>query len=901
MALVEGSRIGPYEVVGPLGAGGMGVVYRARDTKLGREVALKVLPDSFTHDPVRAARFRREAQVLASLNHPNIGGIYGLEESNGTTALVLELVPGPTLAERIARGPLPLDEALRLAGQIALALEAAHERGIVHRDLKPANVKLRPDGTLKVLDFGLAKSPDADAASPAESHSPTLTSPAITQGGTILGTAAYMSPEQARGQSVDARTDIWAFGCVLFEMLTGKLTFEGANVSDMLASVLRSEPRWGDLPADAAPVVPVLRRCLEKDAALRFRSAGDVRLLLEDAAKLPGAAVAAASPRRVWRVPIAVAVGLLVGTGLASLAGRTRSRPEPAPSALRRFELTPPPGAPFRASRQGANVAIAPDASRIVYTSNPRGVTGLAVRELDRLDARFVAGSEFGLDPFLSPDGTQIGFTTYSELKRVPAAGGPAETICPVSTSFSGATWGPDDKVVYTQGILGLFRVAARGGKPERLAAPDIEKGEKAYDRPTLLPDGQTVLYTLIFTDGATRIVGHRLDGAPPVTIVEDGFGARYRPSGHLVYGKGDRLMAVRFDAATLATVGQPVQIQDGVFNKPELGLTNIASASDGTSVYVAGHSTPPTGRLVWLDRRGKRGAAVVDEPLEGPRNLRISPDGRRAVMTVGPMGQGGQLWIYDLTGSRQPMRLTFRDHNTFAVWSRDGRRLTYSSRVGSTVRMLSLPADGSSTEPEPISGISDRGTDSGLDIGPPLDWSPDPAVLLVQQMQPRKLALFSLGDHKTTHWLQTPFRDTGGRFSPDGRFLAYAADPTGTWEVWVRPFPGPGEPVRVSSDGGRKPTWSHDGREIFYESGDRVMSARVLSLAPALGVEAPRVLFQAEIAREDSELDLGLRYLDVAPDGRFLVVERPANTTAPATMIVVENLDDELKRLLPR
>ena len=893
MNLTAGSRLGPYEVVGPLGAGGMGIVYRARDTKLSRDVALKVLPDSFTLDPVRAARFRREAQVLASLNHPNIGGIYGLEEADGVSALVLELVEGPTLAERIARGRVPLDEALRLAAQIALALEAAHGRGIVHRDLKPANVKLRPDGTLKVLDFGLAKSVDGHAASPpAESQSPTLTSPAVTQGGTILGTAAYMSPEQARGQPVDERTDVWAFGCVLFEMLTGKLAFHGANVSDLIANVLRGEPSWSDLPAEATPVVPVLRRCLEKDAARRYRDAADVMLVLEDAVKSSsGGPVAAAPPRRTWRLPIAATAGLLAGAALGSLAGRTALRPDAAPSPLRRFELTPPQEAPFRESRQGLNVAIAPDASRIVYTSRRRGLPGLVIRDLDRLDTRFVAGSEGGIDPFLSPDGTQIGFTTLVELKRVPTAGGPAATICPVDSYFSGAAWLPGDAIVFTQGILGLFRVAAKGGTPERLAVPDVEKGEKAYARPTLLPDGQTLLYTLIFTDGATRIMGRRLGGGEPVTIIEDAFGPRYRPSGHLVYGQGDRLMAVRFDAATLRTVGLPVQVQAGVFNKPELGLTNFVSAGDGTSVYVAGHSNPPTGRLAWLDRSGKRGALVTAEPLEAPRNLRLSPDGRRAVVTVGPMGQGGQLWVFDLTGSRQPLKLTFQGHNTFAAWSADGRRLAYFSRVGSEDRLLSLPADGSSTEPERI--VNDNVA------GPPVEWSPDPAFLLVQQTQPRKLVLLNVGDRKTTQWLQTPFHEAGARFSPDGRWLAYAANPTGAWEVWVRPFPGPGEPVRVSSEGGRKPTWSHDGREIFYESGNRLMSARVLSRASGFGVEAPRVLFEGGFTQEDTDLGLNLRFLDAAPDGRFLVLE-PAHADGTASMVLLENWDDELKRLLP-
>ena len=892
MALEAGSRFGPYEVVGPLGAGGMGIVYRARDARLNRDVALKVLPESVTHDPVRVARFRREAQALAAMNHTNIGGIYGLEEAEGVTALVLELVEGPTLAERIGLGPLRLDEALKLAGQIASALEAAHGTGIVHRDLKPSNVKLRPDGTLKVLDFGLAKSLGGHEPASASSQSPTLTSPLGTLGGTILGTAAYMSPEQARGQPVDGRTDVWAFGCVLMEMLSGRLAFPGANVSDLVANVLRGEPSWGDLPAEAAPVVPVLRRCLEKDVARRFRSAADVMLVLEDALRSSSSGVAvAAPPRRSWRLPIAATVALLAGAALGGLAGRTGRRPEPAASPLKRFELVPPQGAPFRASRQGWNVAIAPDASRVVYTSKPGGVSGLVVRELDRLDPRFVAGSEDGFDPFLSPDGTQIGFTTYTELKRVPVAGGPAETICPLDTYFSGAAWGPNDEIVFTQGILGLFRVAAKGGQPERLAVPDSEKGEKGYFRPSLLPDGQTVLYTLIFTDGATRVVARRLVGGEPVTIVQDGFGPRYRPSGHLVYGQADRLLAVRFDAATLRTVGQPVQVQGGVFNKPEEGVTNVVSARDGTSVYVAGHSAPPTGRLVWRDRDGKRGASVVAEPLEGPRNLRVSPDGRRAVMTVGPMGQGGQLWIYDLTGSRQPAKLTFRDHNTFAAWSPDGKRLAYLSRVGSTARLLSLPADGSSTEPERI------GPDAY--VGPPLAWSPDPAVLLVQQMQPRKLALLSLADRTSSQWLQTPFREAGARFSPDGRWLAYAADVTSAWEVWVRPYPGPGEPVRVSPLGGRKPTWSHDGREIFYESGDRMMSARVLSLASGFGVEAPRVLFEGGFAQEDGEMDLNLRFVDVAPDGRFLVVE-PAHADATASMVVAEHWDDELKRLLP-
>jgi serine/threonine protein kinase len=883
MPLSAGTRLGPYEIVALLGAGGMGEVFRAHDTKLGRDVALKILPDSVATDPERLARFQREAQVLASLNHPHIGAIYGFEESNGIRALVLELVEGPTLADRIAQEAIPLDEALPIATQIAEALEAAHEQGVIHRDLKPANIKLRPDGVVKVLDFGLAKLAEATAASGAVglSQSPTITTPAMMTGvGMILGTAAYMSPEQAKGRPADKRSDVWAFGCVLYEMLTQKRAFAGEDVADTLASVLRGEPNWSALPTETTHLTSVLRRCLEKDIKRRMRDVADVALLLEAPPASHVVTPDAPSKRIAWISATAVLSLIAGGTIVALLLG---SRSRTVPPRVARFEVTTSQHDLFTTDPPGANLAISPDGSRIVYTSRG-GPFHLVVRELDQLGAKPIAGSEGARAPFFSPDGRQIGFATLEELKRVAVGGGASVRVCPLPGAvFSGATWGPNDSIIFAQFNGGLFRVSTAGGQPERLAAPDRTKKEMNYVWPSILPGGRAIVYTVMLQAGQTRIMARTLDGDVATTVVEGGFGGQYLPSGHLVYGQGDRLMAVPFDVSTLKATGSPLSLQEGVSTKVASGVANVATASDGTAVYVSGRGATATRHLVWVDRRGTHVAQIVAQPLELPRYPRLSPDGRRLALTIGP-STAGQIWVYDLAGSAQPLRLTFQDHNLFPIWSPDGKRIVFISRASSD-QIFSIPADGSATEPERVIANQNPAV--------PRDWSPDGAFILFQEM--RHLHLLHLTDGKTRRWLQTPFAELDGRFSPDGQWLAYTSDQSGSAEVWVRPFPGPGAPVRVSPDGGRDPVWSRDGKELFYRNDLKILSARVVPDI-TFRVEAPQApLFEG---RFDSGSE---RAYDVAPDGRFVMIENePNDNTTSASIVVVLNWSEELKQRVP-
>jgi serine/threonine protein kinase/Tol biopolymer transport system component len=881
LTLSAGSKVGSFEVIGLLGVGGMGEVYRARDSKLNRDVALKVLPESVTHDSQRVARFRREAQVLASISHPNIGGIHGLEDAGGITALVLELVEGPTLADRIARGPLPVAEALPIAAQILSALEAAHNQGIVHRDLKPANIKLRPDGTVKVLDFGLAKAADPVDQSGDLTNSPTVVSPA-TQAGILLGTAAYMSPEQARGQIVDKRTDLWAFGCVLFEMLTATPAFGGEHVTDVLASVVRGTPNWSALPVDAQPLLRVLQRCLEKDPRQRLRDAGDVQLALVDA-------IAAASHTRSQVVPVSkspwkllaagVALGIAVGAVAAILFLPARSASVQTP---RRFELKSTAMVPFETTFFGKDVAISPDGARIVYSSTRRGVPELVMQRLDVLEAKTIPGSEGGFDPFFSPDGQQVGFSTFTELKRVGVAGGPSVTICPIDTYYNGASWGENNTIVFAAGALGLFRVPSSGGAAERLFLPDAAKGERGYVRPLVLPGGDSILYTVVLAGGQTRILGRRIGASDSTIVVEGGFGPEYA-SRRLVFGQADRVMASDFDVATLRVIGSPVAIASGVFNKPANGVANVSMTSDGTAVYVSGHEAPMRNRLVWVDHGGTH--LPITGELEYPRFVRLSPDDRRVAVTVGPPAQG-QLWVYDLSGATQPTRLTIKDHNLFPTWSPDGKQIAFLSRVGETNHAMVIPSDGSTVQGTPLL--------KGGGFGVPMAWSPNGEFLLYLKPEKDKVWLLALRDHTERQWLETPFSELGSRFSPDGRWVVFASNQTGASEVWVRPFPGPGAPVRISPDGGQKPLWSKDGKEILYENAGKLWSTRVAIQQSAVRAQPPRVLLEQGFVHDDT--DPNMRYVDMARDGRLLVVE-PNQAPSDAAIVVAQHWDAELKQ----
>jgi hypothetical protein len=705
MPLSAGMRLGPYEILSALGAGGMGEVYRARDTKLDRAVAIKILPEAFAADTERIARFEREAKTLALLNHTNIAHIHGLEESSGVRALVMELVEGEDLVQRIARGAIPVAEALPIAKQISDALEAAHEQGIIHRDLKPANIKVRPDGTVKVLDFGLAKAMEpTGAASPSVSQSPTITTPAMTQAGMLLGSAAYMSPEQARGKPADKRADIWAFGCVLYEMLTGQRAFEGQVVSETLARVIEREPDWTRLPATLSPALRTyLGRCLQKDPRQRVQAIGDVRLALEGAFEtdLPQTAApkVVADWRRVALVGAAaiIASGAIIGT-LVWVAMR------PSPPRVSRLQLTPSGTAALTIGWNDRGLAITPDGSRLIYVGNQG--TQIFVRALDSLAPVTVfTGYPSGL--FVSPDGQWIGFHDgLSILKKVAVTGGPAVTLATLDTAGpSGSTWGPDDTIIVATNSVatGLQRVAAAGGPLTVLTRPDRAKGEADHFWPEMLPGGRAVLFTVTALTGgldAAQVAVLDLQTGSRKMLVRGGSHAHYVPSGHLVYLAAGTLQAVPFDIARLETHGTPVPVVADVETTVR-GAALAVVADDGTLAYVLGSAAGTPRTLVWVDRQGH------ETPIPAPPRPyflpALSPDGTR--LAVFANDQERDLWLWDL-GRTTFTRLTFTPGvDVVQVWTPDSRRLFFTSERAGVRNLFWQAADGS--------GVAERLTES--------------------------------------------------------------------------------------------------------------------------------------------------------------------------------------------
>src|SRR5262245_2596699 len=693
VSLASGTRLGPYELLAPLGAGGMGEVYRARDTKLNRDVALKILSEAFALDPDRLARFKREAQVLASLNHQNIAGIYGFEESDGVQAIVLELIEGATLADRIAQGAIPLDEALPIARQITEALEAAHEQGIIHRDLKPANIKLRPDGTVKVLDFGLAKAVEPSIGGDV-SHSPTITSPAMTRMGVILGTAAYMSPEQARGKAVDKRADIWAFGCVLYEMLTARRAFAGDEVSDTLASVLAREPDWTLLPASLSPVLGTyLRRCLHKEPRQRIHDIADVRLALEGAFEsATGNAgsrgqdptdvqtrvdTAVASVRRMHRRRMALVGATTLVIGGASVGTAVWWTMRAAPPRVLRAEVTTAGATALSVSGFDRDLAITPDGSRVVYRSNNQ----LLVRALEKLEPDVLSGLGAPRGVFVSPDGELVGFFDRTTMKKVALTGGPPLPITRIDGAGSrGATWGPDRTIVYATDAAstGLQRVSAAGGDATVLTTPNRERGEGDHLWPEFLPGGHAVLFTISAATGGldnAQIAVFNLETGTPKVLVRGGHHAHYVPTGHLVYGAGGTLRAAPFDRRRLEVSGAPVPVVDHVVTAAT-GAVDVAIAANGTMVYVPADARATARSLVWVDRMGR------EEPVSAPRRAyqypRISPDGTRVALDV--RDEDLDIWMWDFARLTFT-RLTFDPGgDEYPVWMPDGRRVIFGS-----------------------------------------------------------------------------------------------------------------------------------------------------------------------------------------------------------------------------
>ncbi len=907
MALEPGTSIGFYSVTAKIGEGGMGEVYRARDAKLDRDVALKVLPEAFTSDPDRLGRFEREAKVLASLNHPNIGGIHGLEDSGDIRALVLELVEGPTLADRIAQGAMPVEECLGVAKQIAEALEAAHEQGVVHRDLKPANIKIRTDGTVKVLDFGLAKAfqPDTGTADLADSPTMSLTA-AATQMGMVIGTAAYMAPEQAKGKPVDKRADVWAFGAVLYEMLTGQKPFAGDDVSTTLARVIEREPDWDALPGDLPPVLAsFLRRCLTKEPRQRLHDIADVRLALEGAfeSDLAPVQAAAAPPARRWQRPLPLgvaALGLLVAgalTGASFLDGDIVS-----PSPIR-FTLTIPAYDRMAALTGGTLAAMRSGDRAVIYVASRDGVNQLFRRPLDQFQATPIPDSTRAHSPVLSPDGQWLAFgrsdDTARVLAKVPLDGGPAQTLTTTSAFLRGIDWGDDGQLVYGLFRAGssLMQIPAAGGEPTTLFTPDDER-ESWF--PQVLTAHDTILFTLAART-PTALTGdlylldrttgqHRL-------LLADALAGRVLDSGHLVFQRDDDLWAVGFDRDRLALAGSPVPVVEEV--------EQYALSDAGDLLYRSGGASQDR-LLVWVDHDGQK------EPLPAPprsyNGPALSPDGDRAAVSFADDSGNVDVWVTEL--ARGTLTRLTRDagDDHSPLWTPDGRRVVFTGVRGDQPALFWTAADG--TEPaEPLLTIDDA------DEIVASDWSRDGRTLFFDVSLPETdtdigtMSLDAPGDWQPL--LQTPAYEGFARLSPDGRSLAYASNDAGAIRIYLQRYPEMTDRRPVSQGRAIDPQWAGDGRELSYLDSpvgpplamDRVMIEVGQQETSRLRLGDAERLFDFIPAGFVSVRGSPSRRYDVSADGRFLTVKQATitgDTLNQGDIQVVLNWDEELKARVP-
>jgi len=899
--VLTGRILSHYEVLGHLGAGGMGEVYRARDTKLGREVAIKVLPEEVAADPERLARFEGEARVLASMNHPHIAQIYGLEEDHGKRFLVLELVDGETLADRIARGRIPIERALPIALQVARALEAAHERGIVHRDVKPANVMLTTAGDAKVLDFGIARPLGTTTVGQARTR--TLDGPP-TRPDVAMGTPAYMSPGQLRGERADRRSDIWAFGVTLWEMLTGKRLFERTTDSDTLAAVLQATPDWRQLPSATPPGIQrLLRRCLERDSSGRLHDMADARLEIEDAINEPGPVQArqivlptarSAWARGAWPALLTTfALGALFATAIWRFAA---DRPEVAPPPVR-SALTLPEGVTIHAGVY-PSLAISPDGRWLVFEAGQGDTRRLFKRSLEQFEAMPIPGTEHGYNPFYSPDGQWLGFFADGKLMKVSLSGGPAQPLADAPNPW-GATWGPDGTIVYCphEGA-GLWLVPSAGGPSELLSEVDPGHGLWDVNWPEFLPGGRAVLFAgwRSLTAASSFIGVLDLESGEKTVILENASYARYVSTGHLVFGRAGVVYAVPFDVDGFEVTGPPVPVPEPIVFEWESGVPHLAFSSEGTLGYVAGSGSPRR-QLVSVDLEGR------ETPLFDARQSfmypRYSPDGERLAVTISARGDTN-IWVLDLTTGTQT-KLTLEGNNDFPLWTPDGDKVTYLSDRGHGITVDWKRADGIGGSEVLVSAET-----PGEWVAPKA-WSPDGETLVYWRTMP------TLANGGVSHiWFAarsgdlppSPFVDAGARaygpaISPDGRWLVYVSSESGRPEIYVQPFPDGGVRHQVSTDGGQKPVWSPDGHAIYYRSveGDRLMQVRV-STSPRFRANAATVLFEG---RYTQGAYINQRDYDVAPDGKSFVMVNPDTEWGRATEVrVVLNWFEELERLAP-
>jgi Tol biopolymer transport system component/tRNA A-37 threonylcarbamoyl transferase component Bud32 len=885
MAISPGRRLGPFEILSAIGAGGMGEVYKARDTRLDRTVAIKILPTHLAERAELRERFEREAKTIASLNHPHICTLYDTGHQDDIDFLVMEYIEGETLAQRLLKGALPIQQVLQYAIEIADALDKAHRKGITHRDLKPGNIMLTKSGT-KLLDFGLAKLAQEAAPVTSASQLPTLKS-AITSEGTILGTLQYMAPEQVEAKEVDARTDIFAFGAVVYEMATGKKAFEGKSSASVMAKIMETEPPpISSLQPMTPPALDrVIKTCLAKDPDERWQTAGDLcRELKWIAESGASAAVAvAATAERVRTLRGWAFVAGLACLAVAAIVGFAVwiLKPTP-PKPVTRTVITLPPGDRLVGPDQTA-LALSPDGKQLAYAAI-RGITSqLYLRFMDSQEARPISGTDGASEPFFSPDGQWVGFFAGGKLKKISVSGGSAVTLGDALNPF-GANWSSQGIIAFTPLLVSpLMELSDAGGASQPLIP--LGKGEASQIWPQFLPGGKAVLFAAGNGPASVHVAVQVIATGQRLNLA-GGTQPRYATSGHLVYAQGATLMAVPFDPQRLEIKGTPVPVVEGVANSQSYVSSQYSISETGSLVYVSGGSQANLRRMVWVSRNG------TEQPLPAPPQVyeyvSLSPDGRRVAVEL-----ENQIWLYDLARDTLT-RFTFEgSSNTSPEWTPDGKRIAYkSNKEGNPVNLFWQLADGSG-------GLERLSTDQFAQV--PRSWSPDGQFLAFHENNPKTqkdIWVLRMSDHKSLPFLVSPFNEGGPTFSPDGRWMAYVSNESGRPEVYVQPFPGPGGKWQISTEGGTEPAWNHNGRELFYRSGNKMMALDVAT-QPSFSPGKPRMLFEGQYFRSDWPL-IGTAY-DVSPDGqRFLMVKSTEQASSATQINVVLNWFEELKQKVP-
>jgi len=892
-----GGKIGQFRIERELGRGGAGVVYLGHDTKLDRSVAIKSLPAELMDNPKARSRFAREARVLASLNHPNIATIYEeLKEAEGTGYLVLEYIPGDTLAERIRRGRLKLEEALTIGLQIAEAVAAAHEHGVIHRDLKAGNIKITPEGKVKVLDFGLAKAVSGETLDQQST---------ITQPGQVMGTPSYMSPEQARGQPTDERSDIWSFGCVLYEMLTAKVPFKGETISDTMAGILEREPDWQVLPESTpANILVLLRRCLEKDRHRRLQHIGDAVIEIDETLNLSATAppvtttsLGISHPRVPRQLAVWAAACLIVVAVVTSLAlwnpWRTSSLPK---SQLSRFVINLPQGESIASIGVGSAVALSPDGTRLAYVVRRGNSNHLCLRSLEDFDAKTIQGTEDAQAPFFSPDGNWIGFCAEGKLKKVSLLGGAPQTICETQLSGEGC-WLEDDTIVFADGQkYGLWQVTASGGEPKQLTtALKLPRGKREHSHlyPHILPEGKGVLFT-ISSPGQNLIATFSFETGQYRTLIERGSRAHYVQTGHLIYSLAGDLIAVPFDLKAMKVTGPPLPVVEGVMLSGWYERAHFSVSRNGSLVYIPGGAVPAAnGRLVRVDRTGK--VEALPFPLGDYQSPRISPDGERLlVVECEPIPQ---LWVFELVRGSKLRFTDDRGDTYWAIWSPDGKQIVFNSSLGgATMDLYSKPADGSAQEKR----LTEHTNQLNL---LPKSWADDgKTLIIIQAVDPNTgadIAMLPYDAGGTPQPLiNTRFNEFHPMISPSGRWLAYSSDESGRAEIYIKAYPGPGGAIPVTTDGGMEPVWDPSEKELYYrdDTGDKLFKVSILT-EPTVQIGSPELLFEGRFLWSSSFWG---RNYDISPKGDFFILIEEGEMQPAAQINVVLNWFEELKRLVP-